>query len=136
MGSQATAMAKSAANMAGPIILVGAPGSGKGTQAKRIAQVLGVPQVSTGDLLRDNVSRGTELGRKAKQAMERGELVSDGLVCDMVAERLERPDCADGFILDGFPRTVSQAEWLDRYLDGKQALPVAAADCDSACGGV
>jgi adenylate kinase len=109
-------MGKSAAKTAGAIILVGAPGSGKGTQAKRIAQVLGVPQVSTGDLLRDNVSRGTELGRKAKQAMDRGELVSDGLVCDMVAERLQRPDCAQGCILDGFPRTVSQAEWLDRYL--------------------
>jgi len=119
MDSQATGEAKSAPKTTGAIILVGAPGSGKGTQAKRIAQVLGVPQISTGDLLRDNVSRGTELGRKAKQAMDRGELVSDQLVCDMVADRLGRPDCARGCILDGFPRTVSQAEWLDLYLAGK-----------------
>jgi len=119
MNSQATGVAKSGAQTVGAIILVGAPGSGKGTQAKRIAEVLGVPQISTGDLLRDNVSRGTELGRKAKQAMDRGELVSDQLVCDMVAERLRQPDCAKGGILDGFPRTVSQAEWLDKYLEGK-----------------
>ena len=120
MDSQATVEAKSAPRTTGVIILVGAPGSGKGTQAKRIAQVLGVPQISTGDLLRDNVSRGTGLGRQAKQAMDRGELVSDQLVCEMVAERLRQPDCAKGCILDGFPRTVSQAEWLDRYLlEGK-----------------
>ena len=120
MDSQATVEAKSVPQTTGAIILVGAPGSGKGTQAKRIAQVLGVPQISTGDLLRDNVSRGTELGRKAKQAMDRGELVSDQLVCDMVAIRLRQPDCAKGCILDGFPRTVSQAEWLDQYLlEGK-----------------
>jgi adenylate kinase len=109
-------MAKTAAQTSGAIILFGAPGSGKGTQAKRIAQVLGVPQISTGDLLRDHVSRGTELGRLAKQAMDRGELVSDRLVCDMAAERLRQPDCAKGCILDGFPRTVSQAQWLDEYL--------------------
>jgi len=119
MDSQATVEAKSAPKTTGVIILVGAPGSGKGTQAKRIAEVFGVPQISTGDLLRDNVSRGTELGRKAKQTMDRGELVSDQLVCDMVAERLRQPDCAKGCILDGFPRTVSQAEWLDKYLEGK-----------------
>jgi adenylate kinase len=120
MNSQATAKAMDAPKTTGAIILVGAPGSGKGTQAKRIAQVLGVPQISTGDLLRDNVSRGTELGLKAKQTMDRGELVSDQLVCDMVAERLRQPDCAKGCILDGFPRTVSQAEWLDQYLqEGK-----------------
>jgi adenylate kinase len=127
MTSQATGMAKSAAKTTGAIILVGAPGSGKGTQAKRIAQVLGVPHISTGDLLRDNVSRGTELGRKAKQAMNRGELVSDQLVCDMVAERLRQPDCSEGCILDGFPRTVAQAEWLDRFLlEGKlfEAQPI------------
>ena len=123
MDSQATVEAKSAPKTTRTIILVGAPGSGKGTQAKRIAQVLGVPQISTGDLLRDNVSRGTELGRKAKQAMDRGELVSDQLVCDMVAERLRHSDCAKGCILDGFPRTVSQAEWLDQYLESKFAQP-------------
>ena len=100
----------------GPIILLGAPGAGKGTQAKLIAQRYQIPQVSTGDILRDNVKRGTELGNKAKAVMDRGELVSDELVCDMVADRLSRPDCERGYILDGFPRTVLQAEWLDRYL--------------------
>jgi adenylate kinase len=119
MDSQATVEAKSGAGTVGAIILIGAPGSGKGTQAKRIAQLRDVPQISTGDLLRDNVSRGTELGRKAKQTMDRGELVPDQLVCDMVADRLRQPDCAKGCILDGFPRTVSQAEWLDQYLEGK-----------------
>jgi adenylate kinase len=111
MDLQATVKAISVPKITGAIILVGAPGSGKGTQAKRIAQVLGVPQISTGDLLRDNVSRGTELGLKAKQTMDRGELVSDQLVCDMVAARLRQPDCAKGCILDGFPRS-SQSRQL------------------------
>ncbi len=100
----------------GPIILLGAPGAGKGTQAKVIVDRYGIPQVSTGDLLRDHVSRGTELGKQARVAMESGNLVSDDLVCGMVAERLSRPDCARGFILDGFPRTVGQAKWLDNWL--------------------
>ncbi len=103
----------------GPIILLGAPGAGKGTQAKVIVERFAIPQVSTGDLLRDHVSRGTDLGKQAKAIMERGELVPDELVCDMVAERLSRPDCSRGFILDGFPRTVAQARWLDGYLAGK-----------------
>jgi len=106
------------AQTVGPVILLGAPGAGKGTQAKLIAQRYGIPQISTGDLLRDHVTRGTELGRKAKAVMERGELVPDNLVCDMVAERLNRPDCGRGFILDGFPRTVAQAQWLDQFLTG------------------
>ncbi|MGE0407514.1 MAG: adenylate kinase, partial [Candidatus Korobacteraceae bacterium] len=101
---------------AGPIILLGPPGAGKGTQSKRLMARYGVPQVSTGDILRDHVVRGTQLGEKARATMERGQLVEDTLVCDMVAERLSRPDCLRGFILDGFPRTVAQAEWLDRYL--------------------
>ncbi len=105
----------------GPIILLGAPGAGKGTQAKTIAEHYRIPQVSTGDLLRDNVARGTELGLKAKAVMDKGELVPDQLVCDMVAERLSRPDCARGFILDGFPRTVAQAQWLDSFLTGELA---------------
>jgi adenylate kinase len=100
----------------GPLVLLGAPGAGKGTQAKAIVEAYGIPQVSTGDLLRDHVSRGTELGKQAKKVMESGNLVSDELVCGMVAERLSRPDCRRGFILDGFPRTVGQAKWLDTWL--------------------
>ncbi len=102
--------------IAGPIILLGAPGAGKGTQAKVVVTQYGIPQVSTGDLLRDHVARGTELGRQAKAVMDSGNLVSDELVCGMVAERLGRPDCRRGFILDGFPRTVGQAQWLDNWL--------------------
>ena len=100
----------------GSLILLGAPGAGKGTQAKLIMQRYGVPQISTGDILRDNVGRGTELGKKAKAFMDKGELVPDELVCDMVADRLRQADCEQGFILDGFPRTVGQAEWLARLL--------------------
>jgi len=100
----------------GPIILLGAPGAGKGTQAKLIVERYAVPQISTGDLLRDHVARGTELGKQAKAVIESGKLVSDDVVNGMVAERLTRPDCARGFILDGVPRTVGQAEWLDSWL--------------------
>lgn len=103
----------------GPIVLLGAPGAGKGTQARLIARHYGIPQISTGDILRDNVARNTELGRQAKVVMERGELVSDQLVSGMVADRLAHKDCGRGFILDGFPRTVAQAEWLDKYLDSR-----------------
>jgi adenylate kinase len=102
----------------GPIVLLGAPGAGKGTQAKLIAAHYGIPHISTGDILRDNVARGTDLGRKAKRVMERGDLVSDDLVNGMVADRIKQPDCEQGFVLDGFPRTVAQAEWLDRELAG------------------
>jgi len=109
----------------GPIILLGAPGAGKGTQAKLMAAHYGIPHISTGDILRDNVARGTELGRKAKAVMERGELVSDDLVNGMVAERLKGADCERGFVLDGFPRTVAQAEWLDGELArGDRRAPV------------
>ena len=100
----------------GPVILLGAPGAGKGTQAKLIMQRYGIPQISTGDLLRDNVGRGTDLGKQAKAFMDKGDLVPDQLVCDMVAVRLRQPDCESGFILDGFPRTVGQAEWLSVLL--------------------
>ncbi len=101
----------------GPIILLGPPGAGKGTQAKRIAARYGIPQISTGDLLRDNVARGTPLGRRAKETMGRGELVSDDLVNQMVDYRLQDEDCARGFILDGYPRTLGQAEWLEDFLE-------------------
>jgi adenylate kinase len=108
-----------AKKLVGPVILIGPPGAGKGTQAKRIVEVFGIPQVSTGDILRANVAQGTELGRKAKAIMERGELVPDDLVNAMVADRLKCDDCARGCILDGFPRTVAQAEWLDNHLKDK-----------------
>lgn len=98
------------------IILLGAPGSGKGTQAQRLVQQYHIPQVSTGDLLREAVARGTELGMKAKTAMDAGELVSDEIVLGMIRERLARPDAQSGFILDGFPRNLSQAEALDGLL--------------------
>ncbi len=101
----------------GPLILLGPPGAGKGTQGKRISERYGIPQISTGDLLRDQQRRGTELGKRVKQIMERGELVPDKLVCDMVADRLRLPDCKRGYILDGFPRTPAQAGWLEAFLE-------------------
>src|SRR5262245_6739213 len=95
----------------GPIVMLGAPGAGKGTQAKFIAQHYCIAPISTGDILRENVARATDLGRQAKAMMERGALVPDDLVNQMVSERLRRTDCDRGFILDGFPRTIVQAEW-------------------------
>ncbi len=111
----------------GPILLLGAPGVGKGTQAKELVKIWGIPQISTGDLLRSNVSRGTELGKLAKDVMDRGELVPDTLVNEMVAVRLTDPDTARGYILDGFPRTLKQADWLDsRLVNENGSLPVVA----------
>src|SRR5262245_30548648 len=98
------------------IVLLGAPGSGKGTQAQRLQAKYGVPQVSSGDLLRDAVARGTELGLKAKAAMDAGQLVSDEIVLGLIRERLSRPDAAQGFILDGFPRNALQAGTLNALL--------------------
>lgn len=118
-----------AAAVVGPVILMGAPGAGKGTQSKLISARYAIPQVSTGDILRDNVARGTELGKKADPIMKSGQLVPDDLMLAMVADRLQQPDARRGFILDGFPRTVRQAEWLDDYLgsasfDGRRIAPV------------
>jgi adenylate kinase len=112
-------MAQETSRDIGPVVLLGPPGAGKGTQAKRIMERYLIPQISTGDLLRDNVVRGTELGLAAKAVMARGELVSDDLVCGMVRCRLNHPDCKRGYVLDGFPRTAAQAGWLDALLEDK-----------------
>lgn len=96
------------------IILLGPPGAGKGTQAKRISAAFSIPQISTGDMLREAVRNGTEMGRQAKAFMDAGGLVPDEVVIGIVKERLQAPDCVKGFILDGFPRTIPQAEALDR----------------------
>jgi len=98
------------------VIFLGPPGSGKGTQAKVLAGKYGVPHLSTGDMLREHIAKGSPLGLKAKPIMERGELVPDSLVLKMVAERIERPDCSQGFVFDGFPRTVTQAKYLGELL--------------------
>jgi len=98
------------------IILVGPPGGGKGTQAKLIVKKLSIPQISTGDMLRDHVKNQTDLGLKAKEHMEKGSLVPDDLILDMMGERLKKSDCDKGYILDGFPRTIPQAEGLDNVL--------------------
>jgi len=98
------------------LILLGPPGAGKGTQAERIVAGFGIPQLSTGDMLREAVELGTKTGVHAKEIMERGDLVPDDLVVSVVADRLDHPDAANGFILDGFPRTLAQAEALDKEL--------------------
>lgn len=131
MPSVATSVKKGRAvkstTMPGPILLMGPPGAGKGTQAKELVKIWGIPQISTGDLLRANVDNKTPLGKIAKEIIGRGELVPDTLVNEMVAVRLMEPDTANGYILDGFPRTLGQASWLDERLsvtDGM--LPVVA----------
>ncbi len=103
-------------------ILLGPPGAGKGTQAVRIVEKYGIPHISTGDIFRDNIKRQTELGKKAQEYMNKGELVPDDLVIEIATDRLLRDDCKKGFLLDGFPRTVYQAEKLDEFMqahDGK-----------------
>ncbi len=98
------------------VIFLGPPGAGKGTQAKELARKYGVPHLSTGDMLRENVAKGTPLGEQAKPIMARGDLVPDSLVLEMIRERIERPDCSHGFVFDGFPRTVAQAKYLGALL--------------------
>jgi adenylate kinase len=110
--------------MAVNVVMLGPPGAGKGTQAEELARACGVPRVSTGDILREAVQGGTELGVKARAVMEAGQLVGDDIVIGIVRERLARPDAAGGFVLDGFPRTPAQAEALDRMIDGRGPLVV------------
>ncbi|MGO1121180.1 adenylate kinase [Rhodovibrionaceae bacterium A322] len=107
------------------VILLGPPGAGKGTQAKRLEEVNGLKQLSTGDMLRSAVASGSELGLKAKEIMDAGQLMPDALMIDMISDRIDEDDCKNGFILDGFPRTVPQAEALDELLAGK-GLPLKA----------
>jgi adenylate kinase len=99
------------------IIMLGAPGAGKGTQAKQIADKYSIPHISTGDIFRANIKEGTELGKKAKTFMDQGLLVPDDLVVDLVVDRIKQADCSNGFVLDGFPRTIPQAESLDAALE-------------------
>jgi adenylate kinase len=112
-------MAEATSRGIGAVILLGSPGAGKGTQAKKIVEAYRIPQISTGDLLRDNVQRGTPLGLAAKDVMARGDFVPDDLMYDMVAHRLRQADCERGFILDGFPRNPAQAGWLDAFLENE-----------------
>jgi adenylate kinase len=106
------------------IVLLGAPGSGKGTQGEKLAAHFGIPKLSTGDALRAAVAAGTDLGKKAKAAMDAGKLVADDIVIGIVEQRLQQPDASSGFILDGFPRNTAQAQVLDKLLDGHHQHPI------------
>ena len=101
------------------LILLGPPGAGKGTQAARIIEKYNIPHISTGDIFRENIKNGTELGKKAQEYMNKGQLVPDELVVEIATDRLTKDDCKDGFLLDGFPRTVFQAEELDKFLEAR-----------------
>lgn len=115
----ADASPRAAPALGASVIFLGPPGAGKGTQAARVAAHLGVPRISTGDMLRDAIAQGTPLGRKAGPLMEKGGLVPDDLLIALIGERLRQPDCAHGYILDGFPRTLPQAERLDSMVEGQ-----------------
>lgn len=115
---------------AGPILLLGAPGVGKGTQAKQLMAQFGIPQISTGDLLRGHRRNQTPLGVLAEDLMAQGQYVPDDLVNDMVADRLEKPDTRAGYILDGYPRTLNQAEWLDEYITDQHGEAAKPADAE------
>ena len=106
------------------IVLLGAPGAGKGTQAKLIAGRYSLPHISTGDILRSNIKEGTQLGRLAKSYIDEGKLVPDEVVVAIVRDRLAKPDCENGFLLDGFPRTTAQAEELDKFAQGTHAVDI------------
>ncbi len=99
------------------VIMLGAPGSGKGTQAVRITEKYNIPHISTGDIFRENIKNGTELGKQAKEYMDKGELVPDEFVCDLVLDRIHQDDCKNGYVLDGFPRTLPQAEIFDKAME-------------------
>ena len=114
------------------VIMLGAPGAGKGTQAERFAKARRIPKISTGDILREAAQAGTELGKRAKAVMDRGELVSDEIMIGIVKERLDRPDAASGFVLDGFPRTVAQAQALDGIMHGRSPLVIVDIDVPEA----
>ena len=117
-------MLQAAGRTALNVVMLGPPGAGKGTQAERLARTRGLPKISTGDILREAVQAGTELGRAAKTTMEAGNLVPDDVMIGIVGERLEKRDARNGFVLDGFPRTVVQAGALDRMVDGRGPLLV------------
>ncbi len=112
------------------IIMLGAPGAGKGTQAKMIAEKYGVPHVSTGDIFRSNIKGGTELGKLAKSYMDQGQLVPDDVTIKLLLDRISQEDCANGYILDGFPRTIPQAESLTKALDDRREMIDYAIDVD------
>lgn len=112
------------------LILLGPPGAGKGTQAARLAEELGIPHISTGVILREAAAAGTELGRKAKEIMDEGRLVGDDVMLGIIRERLARDDCAQGYILDGFPRTIPQAKALDALLGERSGPPIVIANLE------
>lgn len=124
LGSTVQAFANEQPHVKNVVILLGPPGSGKGTQAVRLSKELNIPHISTGDLFRENLGKGTDLGKKAKSFMEAGKLVPDELVLEMLFDRVSRKDCANGYLLDGFPRTIPQAEAFAKHLDKNSKIIV------------